>query len=179
MINNLIMENFIQFNIELTKEQEEHEVINFYETPSLKESEKKEYEEIKYLKDVVVEQEIIDDCIEKFKKYETKKGEMLKIVDVNKINNLWKKDKDLYISEIYEEIKYPNKYLKSKKKLLDKKIEIPPTIMYDKEKDLISFEDGRHRFSNLRDLGCNKIPVIVKDKETIKKIEELEKIKKI
>ncbi len=104
---------------------------------------------------------------------------MLKIVDVNKINNLWKKDKDLYISENYEEIKYPNKYLKSKKNLLEKKIEIPPTIMYDKEKDLISFEYGRHRFSNLRDLGCNKIPIIVKDKETIKKIEELEKIKKI
>ena len=150
-------------------------MINFYETPSFKEYEKKEYEKIKYMEDVIIEQEIIDDCIEKFKKYKCKKGEKLKIVKIDEINNLWKKDKDKYISEIYEEIKYKNKYLNSKKDLLEKKIEIPPIIYYDEEKDLITFENGRHRFSNLRDLGCKEIPVIVNNNETIKKIEELEK----
>lgn len=122
------------------------------------------------MKDVVVEQEIIDDCIEKLKKYKTGNDEILKIVKINKINNLWKKDKDMYISEIYEEIKYKNKYLNSKKDLLEKKIEIPPIIYYDEEKDLIIFVNGMHRFSNLRDLGCKEISVIVRDNKTIKKI---------
>lgn len=115
----------MKINFKLTKEQQEQfkkgEMINFYETPSFKEYEKKEYEKIKYIKDVIIEQEIIDDCIEKFKKYELQDGEILKIVNIDKINNLWKKDKDLYISEIYEEIKFPNKYLNSRKDLLEKK----------------------------------------------------------
>ena len=149
------MKNNIKINTELTKEQYEQEkkgkMINFYETPSFKEYEKKEYEKIKYIKDVIVEQETIDYCLKKFKEYVPKKDETLRIVNVEKINNLLKKDKYMYISEIYEEIKYKNKYLNSKKDLLEKKIEIPPIIYYDKEQDLIKFENGRHRFSNLRD----------------------------
>lgn len=170
----------MKLNFKLTKEQQDQlkkgKMINFYEIPSFKEYEKKEYEKIKYIKDVIIEQEIIDDCIEKFKKYEPQDGEILKIVNIDKINNLWKKDKALYISEIYEEIKFPNKYLNSRKDLLEKNITIPPKIIYDEENDLISFENGRHRFSNLRDLGCKEIPVIIlnEDKE---KIEEL--LKKI
>jgi len=166
----------IKLNFKLTKEQQDQlkkgKMINFYEIPSFKEYEKKEYEKIKYIKDVIIEQGIIDDCIEKFKKYEPQDGEILKIVNIDKINNLWKKDKALYISEIYEEIKFPNKYLNSRKDLLEKNITIPPKIIYDEENDLISFENGRHRFSNLRDLGCKEIPVIIlnEDKE---KIEEL------
>jgi hypothetical protein len=168
------MINYKKFNIELTKEQEEQqekgELINYYETPTFKEYEKNTNENIN---DISIEPEIIDYCIEKLKKYETKKGETLKIVNIDKINNLWKKDKDKYISENYEEIKYPNKYLNSRKDLIDKKIEIPPKIMYDEKNELILFENGRHRFSNLRDLGCKEIPVIVTDKKTIKKINEL------
>lgn len=167
-------------NIELTKEQYEQEkkgkMINFYEIPKIKESIENEVEKIKYIKDVDVDQETINYCMEKFKEYVPKKGETLKIVNVEKINNLWKKDKDMYINEIYEEIKYPLQYLKSRDNLLKKKIIEPPRIVYDEEQDLITFENGRHRFSNLRDLGCKEIPVIVIDNETIKKIEELEKI---
>ena len=174
------MKNNIKMNIELTKEQYEQEkkgkMTNFYEIPIIKESIENKVEKIKHIKDVVVEQEIIDDCKKKLKKYKTKKGETLKIVNIEKINKLWKKDIKHYVSEIYEEIKYPLQYLKSRDNLLKKMIYEPPKIVYNEEKDLIEITNGRHRFSNLRDLGCKEIPVIVIDNETIKKIEELEKI---
>jgi hypothetical protein len=94
-------------------------------------------------------------------------------MSVKKINELWKKDKHLYISKIYENIENKAKYLKSRKDLLEGNILEPPKIYYNEEKELIIFENGRHIFSNLRDLGCKKIPIIT-NKNTKKVLEELE-----
>jgi hypothetical protein len=84
--------------------------------------------------------------------------------DIDKIDNLWKDDVNYYISPNFEEIKTKEKYLNSRKDLFDMKVNEPPRITIKfTDKPIIGFTDGRHRFSNLRDMGVKKMPILIKE----------------
>jgi hypothetical protein len=83
--------------------------------------------------------------------------------NVNEIDKLWKKTK-LYI----EPFSNTKKYINSKKDIIEGKVDIPPIITINDldENDLeLSFENGRHRFANLRDAGVKNIPIIIANGE--------------
>jgi len=146
---------------------EDKSKINSYE--NLEKQEK----ELENILEKEVSEEIIENCINLMDKYKPKKEEIKIYANVKKINELWKKDKSLYISKIYENIENKAKYLNSRKDLIEGNISEPPKIYYNEEKELIIFENGRHIFSNLRDLRCKKI-LIITDVKTKKILEELE-----
>ena len=130
------------------------------------------YEDLKYIEKIEIKNDKIVKCINLMKKYKPKLNEKIIMVNLKKINDLWKKDEN-YLCDDYEKIINKNKYLWSRLDLIEENINEPPVIIYDEDKDLISFINGRHRFSNLRDLGCEEIPVIIIDKITFNKIEKL------
>lgn len=117
-------------------------------------------------------EDLIENCIDNWNDYELKNGEILLSVNIKKINDLWKKDENNYISKKYENIENKEKYLKIKKDLIELKILEPPKIYYDKEKELIIFERGRNCFSIFRDFGCEEI-IIITNKNTKKKLKKL------
>lgn len=167
------MFKFSEKEIEKIKElMKNNSLINFYELYSMEEY-MEEDETLKYILDRKVELDELEEYKKKMNEYEPNKNEKIEILNVEKINNLWKKDKNYYISEKYEEIIDKNRYLNSRIYLLniEEKIKEPQQIEYIEEEDLISFINGRNRFSNLRDLGCKEIPVIIykKDKKIIEK----------
>lgn len=89
--------------------------------------------------------------------------------DVAKIDANWKNERDLYISSNIYELLNLEKYVKSRKKLInDKDVDSPPIIGFND--DQICFEIGRHRFSNLRDCGQLCIPLII-DKDDLPSIQ--------
>ena len=112
-------------------------------------------------------------------KWEIKKGEKVIEYSVKKINELWKKNVQNYISKKYSNIENKKKYLQARKDLIECKVLEPLKINYDKITDSIIFKNGTNIFSNLRDLGCKNIPIIT-NKETAKILEEKfnQKIKK-
>ncbi len=67
------------------------------------------------------------------------------------------KNTNYYISDNYKKITNKNKYLQSRINLLNKKIKKSLEIEYLDEENMISFINGRHRFSNSRDLECKEI----------------------
>ena len=117
-------------------------------------------------------EDLIENCIDNWNDYELKNGEILLSVNIKKINDLWKKDENNYISKKYENIENKEKYLKIKKDLIELKILEPPKIYYDKKKELIIFERGRNCFSIFRDFGCEEI-IIITNKNTKKKLKKL------
>lgn len=107
--------------------------------------------------------QLSDDDINSFlnnmKKYKTHHVEETIIeCDIKKINNAWKKT-NYYIPENFNEIKNKMKYLNSRKDLIGNEITKPPEIYF--ENNYIMFYDGRNRFSNFRDLGCERMPFII------------------
>lgn len=130
------------------------------------------YDDLKYIEKIEIKKDKILKCLDLMKKYEPKPNEKIIIVNLKKINNLWKKDEN-YLCDDYKKIINKNKYLWSRLDLIEENIIEPPAIIYDEDDDLIRFINGRHRFSNLRDLGCEEIPVIIIDKITLDKIEKL------
>lgn len=84
--------------------------------------------------------------------------------DIEKVNRLWELNSSqippTYIPTEYTEIIDKRKYLNSRRDLLAKplKVNCPPKIEYNKGK--VSFDDGRNRFANLRDM---KAPYIYVD----------------
>ena len=89
------------------------------------------------------------------------------MLNIKKINNSWKKS-TLYLSS--PDLKNDKRYLKVKTFLLNGELIKPPTIDLKDNGD-IKFEDGRHRFSILRDLGYLEIPFIVYEEEKDQLIE--------
>ena len=126
----------------------------------------------------ILEQDISEEnkinFIKLLNEYEPKQDEILITCSIKKINELWKKDINNYISKIYEKIENKDKYLESRKDLLENKLVKPPTLLYDEQTKIISFKKGKNIFSNLRDIGCKKIPIIT-DKKTIKILKEYNK----
>ena len=91
--------------------------------------------------------------------YESEYKIMIIFCNINKINNSWKKSL-LYITSNISELENKDKYIQSKKDLLSMKVEKPPFI-YLTDDNNIEFIDGRHRFANLRDMNCKKMPFII------------------
>jgi hypothetical protein len=86
-------------------------------------------------------------------------------INVNKINNSWKRTKD-YIGK-FETIKYyssKQKLLNSKKDLIELKVSIPPYIYLDNNGN-VDFCNGRNRFANLRDAGVKEMPFVIETKD--------------
>ena len=89
----------------------------------------------------------------------------LVIINVNKIDNSWKKTKD-YIGK-FETIKSytsKQKLLNSKKDLIELKVSVPPYIYLDNNGN-IDFCNGRNRFAKLRDSGVKDMPFVIETKD--------------
>lgn len=89
----------------------------------------------------------------------------LVIINVNKINNSWKRTKD-YIGK-FNTIKYDSskqKLLNSKKDLIELKVSIPPYIYLDNNCN-VDFCNGRNRFANLRNAGVKEMPFVIETKD--------------
>lgn len=89
----------------------------------------------------------------------------LVIIDTNKIDNSWKKTKD-YIGK-FETIKYyssKQKFLNSKKDIMELKVSVPPYIYLDSNGN-IDFCNGRNRFANLRNAGVKKMSFVIESKD--------------
>ncbi len=81
---------------------------------------------------------------------------------VDKINQMWKQsDPLLYISENFEEIANKQKYLQSRRNLLNYIVDIPPIVGVHEKEQTLGFSNGRNRFANLRDMGATTIPIII------------------
>ena len=91
---------------------------------------------------------------------------------LKKINDLLKKNKQDYVSKIHANRKNKDKYLKSRKDIIDGIKFEPPKIFYDEDKEQIIFENGKNIFSNLRDLGCKNLSIIT-DINTNEKMKKL------
>lgn len=104
-------------------------LVNFYELDCMKKY-IKEDEKLKYILDRKVEKEELEEYKKIMNEYEPNENEKIEILNVEKINNLWKKDKESYISEKYEEIENKNRYLNSRIYLLNReeKIKEPAQI---------------------------------------------------
>lgn len=79
--------------------------------------------------------------------------------NVNEIDKLWKKT-ELYIDPFSNS----NKYINSKNDIIEGKVDVPPIISIndlDENNLELFFENGRHRFANLRDAGVKNIPIII------------------
>ena len=78
--------------------------------------------------------------------------------NVKNIDSSWKKDKENYL----EPYKQTEKYYNSKVDILNEKVNIPPIIHLSGINGSISFQNGRHRFANLRDSGVKTIPIVIR-----------------
>jgi phosphoribosylaminoimidazole carboxylase (NCAIR synthetase) len=89
----------------------------------------------------------------------------LVFINVNKIDNSWKRTKD-YIGKFYTIKSYSSKQkrLNSKKDLIELKVSVPPYIYLDNNGN-IDFCNGRNRFANLRDSGVKEMPFVIETKD--------------
>lgn len=90
---------------------------------------------------------------------------ILIIGSVSKIDELWKQT-DLYIDG-----KITKKLVNSKRDILNGKVEEPPIIGFDTS-DQLTFQNGRHRFANLRDSGVKSMPILIYKEDKDKFIEK-------
>lgn len=148
-----------------------NKMINIYKNESykmfLEKCEKEGIEKHGYILEENITEEIIKRCFNKMMEYELN-GEsdeysVIKIGNIKNINESWKNDK-CYLSENYENLKNKTKYLRSRIDIFENKISKPPEI--GTLSGHVGFVNGRHRFSNFRDLGEEIIPVII-EKEFI------------
>lgn len=96
-------------------------------------------------------------------------------INVELINNSWKKTKD-YIGK-FDTIKYygsKQKLLNSKKDLMELNVSIPPYIYLDNNGN-IDFCNGRNRFANLRNAGVKDMPFVIETTDYKKFIKQLQK----
>jgi len=116
------------------------------------------------------EQELLLNAVNKIYKYDIKLDNnednnfTIIICKIDKIEKSWKKSK-LYISSLEEKRKNNKKYEQSKKDLFDLKVDKPPQIHLNEDNNEIEFDDGRHRFSVLRDYKFTRMPFIVNSNE--------------
>lgn len=94
-------------------------------------------------------------------------------LDINIIDKLWRYDAlyvDIFKNNTNNESKY--KYIKTRINLLTLLINKPPHISLNNNDNYVYFINGRHLFSNMRDLGCTKIPFLINcnEKDNILKI---------
>lgn len=78
-----------------------------------------------------------------------KKERTLINLNIEKVEKSWKLSKN-YLSDDFEKILIKNKYIHSRKNLINNQVLRAPQIFINNGQ--IEFLDGRHRFSNIRDL---------------------------
>jgi hypothetical protein len=97
--------------------------------------------------------------INKMLNYECNDYEILIMLNIKKLNDSWQLS-DNYI-DTYNNLSFGKlKYINSRFDLINFNIEEPPYI-YRNDTNNIEFYNGRHRFSNLRDIGIINIPCII------------------
>lgn len=152
-------------------------LINFYKLPAVINSCEIFVNENKHWLNKQISQNILNKIIDKMQNYDMlEENEEIIMLNVNKINDCWKKSKD-YIDTNFENILNKKKYLQLRKYLIDfetnkQQILKPSNICFDEINeinDIIEFIDGRNRFSNYRDLGIKYLPFII-NKEDNEKI---------
>ena len=111
--------------------------------------------------------DIINDLIMTFKNFDLdgKNDDMnnklsLISIDINKLDDDWKNsNENQYISRNFSELENQKKYICSLQDIINNDVLDPPII--DIKDNFVYFENGRHRFSNLRDIGVKTIPILV------------------
>lgn len=111
----------------------------------------------------------IDERIQKMSQYiPLKKSEVVVMLPIKQLNKLWKHNTGYYISTNFSEIVDQRKYLNVRQRLLYnlplEENDRPPKIQIDNlnyDVNVVCFVDGRNRFSNLRDLGFDMIPILI------------------
>jgi hypothetical protein len=114
---------------------------------------------------------IIDEVLTMWRKYDLtnlnkndcKIKYMIVEYSINKIDEAWK-DSTLYIPTNFDAIENKGKYQQSRIDLLMGIIKDPPKLCFD-SRGGFDFVNGRHRFANLRDLGCQTIPCIIEEND--------------
>jgi len=109
--------------------------------------------------------EILDLTLSKMKSYKPDKGDILVNGNVSAIDNLWKKSNYINPKAIGENKSTVQKYINSKKDIIDGKVEIPPILGLDLSEPSVIFENGRNRFSNMRDSGIITMPIIISKRQ--------------
>lgn len=86
-------------------------------------------------------------------------------IDTKKIDNSWKNTKD-YIGkfETIQSYGSKQKFLNSKKDIMELKVSVPPYIYLD-GKGNIDFCNGRNRFANLRNARVKQMPFVIESKD--------------
>jgi hypothetical protein len=96
----------------------------------------------------------------KMKNYEVDPIEnVIVMLNVQKVDESWKLHENTYLSEFTNSIKN----FHSKQDLVNDRVDTPPEIFL--RNGNIRFENGRHRFANLRDVNVTTMPFIVSQQE--------------
>ena len=121
---------------------------------------------------------LVEQTLSKMRAYVPSRGDIIVEVDVLAIDSLWKNDPSMYINPKIagddNDERAIKKFINSKKDIMEGKVTIPPIIYlntYDKVID-IRFQNGRNRFSNLRDSGVRTMPVAI-SKSQLSKFKKL------
>ena len=91
--------------------------------------------------------------------------EMPMTVDIQKVNDSWAKDKDMYIGPGGTGNAIRNRYERFIGFLHGGEPIEMPQISWGEWSKNIQFTNGRHRFSVLRDMGLKKIPAMIPKKQ--------------
>lgn len=102
------------------------------------------------------------DDFDKFNKYE------LFVCNINEINELWKHN-EFYICDDINKLNNKYKYMQSRIDLYNNRVKYPPKVRLANLNNLkssrecikIKFNNGKNRFSNLRDMGSKYIPILI------------------
>jgi hypothetical protein len=113
--------------------------------------------------------------LSKMKNYKPDKGDILVNGNINAIDNLWKNGNYINPKAIGENKSTVQKYINSKKDIINGKVEIPPILYLDSSEPSIEFENGRNRFSNIRDSGIITMPIVIPKRQ----LSEFKKLKLI
>ncbi len=141
-----------------------NEMINFYETDFIKNKNLEDFEKNKYILDVIKTSYDIDNFIKLLDDYKHNKKYVKCYLNVLNFDLIWC-NSDCYIHKNIHANKTINKYLQSRIDLFNLHVTQPPILFFDDIHNFIfKFDNGRHRYANLRDLGCIKIPVLIHNK---------------
>ena len=121
--------------------------------------------ELKYILDKPFTQEQIDNILKSMYNYKCNQLELVVVCDVNRLNYYWKKQEGYIPTNGLVDTQVDNKYLHVRTYLFNGEQDIQlPSVSFDDNK-IISFNNGRYLFANLRDLNVKYIPIIIKERD--------------
>ena len=136
------------FTVTPIKNNKDLKIIKMAKTPSEIIKYNKNVKEHMYLLDIKKNKEEIKKIIKTMHQFNTVE------LNVKQVNDSWKKTTK-YIPENFIDVNNQYKYLLSRKDLFNGDVVSVPEIFKNKDGNF-EFYNGRHRFANLRDLGCDK-----------------------